>query len=268
MPADNSAALSPSGRIDIHSHLLPGVDDGCTDMAEVLACIERLTALGYVGSICTPHVVPDQLPHNTSGHIHAHCLRLAEALRSAGVKYRIWPGGELRIFNGVTDWVKTHGVPTLADSRCVLTDFWDSKWPKWIFDAYAWFLAQGYQPIVAHPERLPPGRDRDKGLAKLNEMGVWMQGNFRSFTGEEGFEADQLVRAWLREGRYHFLALDMHRPNSLESRLDGVQIMRAEFGDEMFDELTTHAPRRLILNPGEQKNKKAREQKIGVIPTF
>ncbi len=238
----------PDGRIDIHSHLLPGIDDGCADLGEVLTCVERLKALGYVGSICTPHILPDTFPHTTAAHIEAHCLRLTDALRNAGVEYRVWPGGELRIRRGVIDWLKSHGVPTLATSRCVLTDFWDHKWNRWLFEAYEWLIQEGYQPIIAHPERLAATKDRDRGLPQLLEMGVWLQGNFRSFTGEEGFDADRLVRRWLAEGKYQFLSLDMHRPNSLESRLDGIQIMRAEFSDDLFDAMTIDAPRRHIFN--------------------
>ena len=85
----------------------------------------------------------------------------------------------------------------------------------------------------------------------LIEKGVWLQGNFRSFTGAEGYTANRLVRQWLTNERYQFLALDMHRPESLDSRLDGVQLLVEEFGGEIFDEMTITAPRHLIFGASD-----------------
>lgn len=237
----------PCGRIDIHSHMLPGIDDGCENMDQVLESIKQLKAAGYVGSICTPHVYPEAYPLNTAPCIETLTAQLNAKLGSAGVAYRLWPGGEVRLFDGVIDWLKVHGVPTLAGSRCVLTDFWPDKWPRWIDTAYDWFIGNGFQPILAHPERIPASKELDAGVTRLIEKGVWLQGNFRSFTGAEGYATNRLVRQWLTNERYQFLALDMHRPESLDSRLDGVQLLVEEFGGEIFDEMTITVPRRLIF---------------------
>ena len=237
----------PPGRIDIHSHLLPGVDDGCIDLDQAIQSIRRLRAFGYVGSICTPHIFPEVYLLNTVVYVENLTFQFNEDLRSAGVTYRVWPGGEVRIFDGVIDWLKNHGVPTLAGSRCVLTDFWEERWPPWVETAYEWLLGNGFQPIVAHPERLPPSKDLETGIPRLLEMGVLLQGNFRSFTGEEGYNADRLVRQWTAENHYTFLATDMHRPESLDSRLYGIQLLIDEFGTDRFDALTIDAPRRLVL---------------------
>lgn len=243
-----TGGVPPTGRIDIHSHLLPSVDDGCFDFEESLACIERLQQAGYVGSICTPHFNPTDLICNNIEHIRTLTEMLAERLREAGVEYRVWPGGELRLYDGVVDALKRGGVPTLADSRCVLVDFWVNKWPRWITPAFEWMLEQGYQPILAHPERLACTKVLDAKLAELTELGVWLQGNFRCMTGQDGFEANRWVRQLLSEDRYRFMALDMHRTESLNSRLDGIGLVEAEFGQEVVDRFTVQAPREYILS--------------------
>lgn len=79
-------------------------------------------------------------------------------------------------------------------------------------------------------------------------MGVWLQGNLRCMTGEDGFMADRLVRQLLQENRYQFLALDMHRQSCLESRLNGMQLVVSEFGESTLDQLTQAAPRRCLLD--------------------
>ncbi len=237
----------PHGRIDIHSHLLPAVDDGCIDIEESLDCVRRLKAAGFVGSICTPHVYPQDPRCNHMDLIRGQVAALAERLRADGMVYHIWPGGELRIYDGVIDWLKDHEVPVLAGSGCVLVDFWQLKWPKWATRVFEWLLGQGYRPILAHPERLACTKVLDKQLNQIADMGVWLQGNLRCMTGEDGYEPDRWVRRLLGEGRYQFMALDMHRPSALDSRLDGMQLVVEEFGVSTLNRLTIDQPRRLIL---------------------
>ncbi len=238
----------PLGRIDIHSHLLPGVDDGCADLDESLASIATLMQNGYVGSICTPHIWPAAFPDNLPSNIEAWVQTLRQQLADHGVHYRVWPGGEVRLHKHVIDFFKTHGVPTLCGTNRVLCDAWFDKWPRWIDKAFEWLLTKGYQPILAHPERLNVSDGLGDRLTPLTDVGVWLQGNFQSFTGELGYLADRYVRQFMAEGRYTFLAMDMHRPRALPARLDGLQLAVQEFGQETIDEMIEARPRKLILD--------------------
>jgi protein-tyrosine phosphatase len=235
------------GRIDIHSHLLPGIDDGCIDQNESFACVRRLQAAGYVASICTPHVVPDIYPHNTPTNIHQWTIHLAAQFAEAGVSYQLWPGGELRLFKGAEKWMREHGVPTLAASRCVLFDHWDQKWPRWADKIIQWLIDEKYQPIMAHPERTNANYHQPHKLDEFVAMGVWLQGNFRAITGEDGYIADQLTRQYLAAQRYQLMALDMHGPDSLAGRLDGMRLVAMEHGQALVDHFTITAPRQLIF---------------------
>ena len=237
----------PQGRIDMHSHLLPGIDDGCLTLEESLQCIERLQRAGYVGTICTPHVWPAQFPMITRDYVIAWTTQLRDQLKKQGVDYHIWPGGEVRLHDGIIDWLRANGVPTLGPSKCVLCDIWERKWATWINEALDWLKSEGYQPIFAHPERNTAAGKLNQNLKDLVKDGVWLQGNFRCMTGEEGYYEDQFIRELLSERKYHFPALDMHGFDDLESRLDGMQLVAAEFGEETLEEMTTHNPRKLLL---------------------
>jgi protein-tyrosine phosphatase len=238
----------PQTLIDIHCHLLPGIDDGCRDLDDSLACIRRLIQAGYAGSICSPHIVPAEFPLNDPPFIAAQVEFLRQAVAEAKLPYKLWPGAELRLSDDVVAWMGVHGVPTLADSNCVLCDFWDPFWPAWVNKSLRWLLDQHCQPILAHPERLPIRRDLDRRLEELARMGVWFQGNFACLTGSEGADADRLVRQGLEMRRYQFMALDVHRPDTLGVRLDGLAVVAAEFGPELVAELAGAAPQRLILS--------------------
>lgn len=239
--------LPPTGRIDLHSHLLPGVDDGCASIEASLQCVAQLQAHGYIGSVCTPHIYADLFPDNTPARIARWGDRLRDRLAQDGIDYHLWTGGEVRLFDGVVSWMKVHGVPTLAGSNCVLTDFWEYHWPNHVDATFAWLLDEGYTPILAHPERLPCIKDLDERLDHLAAMGVLLQGNFKPVTGEEGVTPMTVARRLLDEDRYTFLALDMHGPESLPPRFEGLRIVEREFGAARLHRYIDAAPRELIV---------------------
>ncbi len=246
MPVPALPSPPATGRIDVHSHMLPAIDDGCQSLDESLACIAMLQRVGYVGSICTPHIWPDTFPLNIPRNIAQWTQDLRQALNERGIEYLLWPGAEVRLFDGLIDWFKAHGVPTLADSRAVLCDFWEPRWPRHVDRTFDWLLENGYQPILAHPERLSIG-DLPARLDDARRRGVLLQGNFRCMTGKEGARANQQIRAWLPEKRYTLLAMDMHRPDTLPSRLDGLRMIAEDHGESFLDEMTIAVPRRLIF---------------------
>lgn len=236
----------PPGRVDIHSHLLVAVDDGCVSVADAVKSVQTLKAHGYVASICTPHIFPRLYPDNTAENIRAWTREMQQYLDSQQLDYQLWAGGEVRLLKDSVAWFKDHELPTLAGTRYVLTDFWVDRWQRWLDDAYDWLLSEGYKPILAHPERSAIG-DLDKHLDDLAARGVLLQGNFRCMTGEDGYIADKRIREYLQAGRYTFLALDMHCPDTLESRLDGIKLVEQEFSRDLVIQTTVTAPRELIL---------------------
>lgn len=248
MRSHSNNEIGPTGRVDIHSHLIPGIDDGCVDVTESIQCIRRLHSAGFVGSFCTPHMWPQLYPKTTPELVSELTAQLQSQVQRAGLEYGLWPGAELRLFDGVVDWLQTHGVPVLGSSSAVLVDFWEDNWPSYATPALEWLLDQGYRPILAHPERLNCHDQLKQRLKEVEQMGVWLQGNLRCMTGEDGFMADRLVRQLLQENRYQFLALDAHRQNCLESRLNGMQLVVREFGESTLDQLTQEAPRRYLLD--------------------
>lgn len=237
----------PTGRLDVHSHLLPGIDDGCQSIDDSLLCVRTLIQAGYTGTICTPHIWVELFPLNTAEHVRGLTTYVQSQIDEAGLDYRLWPGGELRLFKGFVKWAESHEIPTLAGGKCVLVDFWEKKWPKWADQSFDWLLEHDYQPILAHPERLPMNEEVEEHLQRLADKGVWLQGNFKSFTGEEGFPADRAARRWLEQGRYTLLALDMHASDGLRSRLEGVQLFIEAYGVKVLDRFLIDAPRELIF---------------------
>jgi len=244
---DDAQPAPPHGRIDIHSHLIPGRDDGCIDLEESIKAIAMLKAAGFVGTVCTSHVWDTNFPDNQPAQVVRWGDELRAELNQRGIDYPVWTGGEVRIFPGCIELFQERGVPVLARSNCVLCDFWDQDWSDWIDRVFQWLLLEGFKPILAHPERVMCCRDVPRRLKRLREMGVMLQGNARSMTGHEGPAAAEAKRDWLDDDLYHFVALDMHRTDQLPSRFDGVDMLKAEYGDERAKQLIEDAPRQWVL---------------------
>ncbi|MGL4462222.1 MAG: tyrosine-protein phosphatase [Planctomycetia bacterium] len=220
---------TPAGRVDMHSHVLPGIDDGCHDAADSLACVRRLIDAGFVGTICTPHVVHRQFPNNTPALIKGYVVRLQEQIDQNGLPYTLWPGGEVRLAPDTIEWFDAVGVPTLGDSRAVLLDFWGWTWPDFADEVFDYLKLRGYEPILAHPERMDFSEDElARTVDRLQEIGVKLQVNCNSFTGGEGPNAELWAWKLFRAGLCWSLALDMHGPESLGTRLDGARRVAAE----------------------------------------
>jgi len=233
-------------RIDLHSHLLPGIDDGCQSVTESLDCIRQLKERGFTGTVCTPHMGEYPFPENTPVRIERLVRLLRKELAAAGLSYRIWSGGELRLSAGVIAWMEQHGAPTLGESNHVLVDWWDHDWPTYLDEALRWLLARGYQPVLAHPERMPlPPAVWRRTLARLAAEGVLLQGNFNSLSGGEGDTPLERAMHLLDQGAYHVLALDMHGPDTLPGRFAGIHAAQRQAGSAGLTELLEARPRQI-----------------------
>jgi protein-tyrosine phosphatase len=217
------STLSLSGLLDLHSHLLPGIDDGCRSLDESLACVRTLLEHGYAGTVCTPHMCVDAFPTITPANVAVWVAALRQELKRAGIDYRLWAGGEVRLAENTVAWFRVHGVPMLGESRCVLVDYWGRSWPEYCDPAIDYLLAEGYQPILAHPERMDfQDAEWNDVLERLQSRGVLLQGNLKCLAGCEGTLTHERSHRLLAARRYHLLATDMHGTRDLGERLAGL----------------------------------------------
>ena len=236
------------GFIDIHSHLLPGIDDGCFSLSDSLECVRQLKHRGFRGTICTPHFGVDLYAGNTPKSIGEGVVALQKSIDSEGLDYQIWAGAEVRISNKTIDYFRDLGVPTLGNSNCVLIDYWDERWEEFCIEVVEYLLERQYQPVLAHPERMPMmDESLEQILVELQELGVWLQGNLRCIAAAEGPVPRSRMEKWLKEGRYQFIATDMHSATCLGPRLAGIEQVTKLVGEEQLNELLVSRIHDLIL---------------------
>ena len=239
--------MGRDGLLDLHSHLLPGIDDGCRSLEDSLACARELLKHGFAGTVCTPHMAVRDFPGNTPRNVARRVQALQEQFDAAGLEYRLWAGGEVRIADGTVGWFQEHGVPTLGDGRCVLIDYWGDCWPDCGDPVIEYLFENGYQPILAHPERMNfADEEWSAVLQRLESSGVWLQGNLKCIAGREGTRIQERSHRLLESNRYRLLATDMHGPADLHDRLAGLEAVERRAGDAVLARMLGKSPQEIL----------------------
>ncbi len=233
-----------TGRIDVHSHLLPGVDDGCASLEESLECARRMVAAGYTHSFCTPHYWPNLKTSVTT--IARWTEELQAALDAAAIPLLLTPGAEISLRPGLSRIAPEEVISYGLARKYVLIDLWADELPGFFEPEVKWLQSLGVTVILAHPERMKAVQS-EPGLADyFQRLGVLLQGNLQCFSDEPGAPTRVTVERFLREGRYFMLGSDLHNLRSLDVRLDGLRRAMELAGQESVDRLTIENPRLLL----------------------
>jgi len=234
------------GRIDVHSHLLPGVDDGCDSLQESIACAKMLVAVGYTHSFCTPHVVPNT-PMQTNDLIQTWVAALQEKFNAAGVPLTLMPGGEINLWPKLIDEL---GPDRLMSYRCrgeyCLVDIWTDRLPEFFEPSIKWLQAKGLKVILAHPERMRAVQLDPDLVDYFDDLGLLLQGNLQPLSELPGKITRMMAERFLTEGRYFMLGSDLHKLDTLPARMAGLQFAIDLVGKDEVNKLTVENPKVLV----------------------
>lgn len=195
--------------IDLHSHLLPGIDDGAPDYETALAMARMFQEDGITTVACTPHILPG-LYHNTGPQIRQAIVALQQSLVEHGVDLTLVCGSDAHICPDFLAGLRSGHILSLNDTRYVLVEPPHHTVPQRIEGFFFDLLVAGYVPILTHPERLSWINQQYSTVRKLAANGVWMQITAGSVTGAFGKNAQYWAHRMLDEGLVHLLASDAH----------------------------------------------------------
>ncbi len=195
--------------IDLHCHLLPGIDDGAPDLATSLAMARIAADDGIKVVACTPHIYPGMYENNGPA-IRQAVAELQTRLDEAGIPLRLTLGADTHIAPDLVAGLRAGRVPTLHDSRYFLLEPPHHVAPPRLAETVFDLLAAGYVPVITHPERLSWIEDRYETFVELARKGAWMQVTAGSLTGRFGEAAQYWGERLLDEGWVHILATDSH----------------------------------------------------------
>lgn len=236
--------------IDLHTHILPGVDDGSPDADESLE-MARLAAESQVyAMVATPHCnLPRAERPLWADEVLERTMRLAQRLRREELPVRLYAGMEIFGTADTAEKLRAGRLCTLAGSQYPLIEFPFQDYAEQATEVLRSVLELGLRPIVAHPERYRYTQDAPGLLNLWVDMGCLLQVNRGSLMGRFGPRAEALSRALVRRSMAAFVASDAHSASMRTPWLMDVwELLRKEFSFETAKCLLEENPRRVLRN--------------------
>jgi protein-tyrosine phosphatase len=232
--------------IDLHLHLLPGVDDGPPDMDASLALARALVEAGVTRAVVTPHIddwTAQVLPDVAA--VQSRTETLAEEIARADIALSITPGGECFLTPELIERARERTVPTWGCGPCILVEMVATQRLLHVDRMLAGLLRCGLRVVLAHPERYPFVQENPDALNEPIDNGLMLQVTAAAF-GYERSRQGEAARTLLARGKVHLLASDAHNPSGVQSVLIGLARLRELAGDEVVRTLYEENPLALL----------------------
>jgi protein-tyrosine phosphatase len=234
--------------IDLHCHILPGLDDGATDLSVSTDMAKAFVADGVLVVACTPHILPG-LYHNSGPQIRQAAAQLQQHLNLEGIPLRLVTGADNHIIPNFVSELRSGQLLSLADTRYVLVEPPHHVAPPRLEEMFFSLLVAGYVPILTHPERLTWIQSHYQVIQRLVHSGIWMQVTAGSLSGAFGRNARYWGERMLDEGCIHILATDAHDVNRRPPNLSqGRELAAKRVGDTEAQHLVVTRPEGVLRN--------------------
>ena len=202
--------------IDIHSHILPGVDDGARTLTESVEIVRVLTKMGVTDIVATPHFIAESNYESSRYDNMRKLMELKKALETEAINVKIYLGNEIYIDRRIKDLLKAGKIATLAESKYLLVEIPLNDEYANYEDILMDLMNCGYKVVLAHPERYAI-IEKDFEIAReLYRNGVLFQCNLYSILGKYGRNAKKAIRKLAKEKLIFTFGSDIHHPGDVE----------------------------------------------------
>ena len=201
--------------IDLHSHILPRLDDGPQDLSESLEMAIRYVKAGYSRVAATPHWVTGSVWQPSAQQVLKWVKGFHQALIKQDIDLLVVPGMEIAMTSGISSLLKSGELLALNNGGSVLVEPPFQQLPMGWEQIFFEIMAEGRQVILAHPERCAQLTKEPDILKEMMDMGVGIQINWKSVMGIYGQSTQEKAWWFLEKGMAHCLATDGHRPDDI-----------------------------------------------------
>ena len=227
--------------IDIHTHILFGIDDGAKDIEMTKQMLRLAKQSGTSAVFLTPHSESGSFDFEKAN------AAMRGLLKDGEPEIKLYTGCEIMYTDSVIDSLKSGTIPTLAGSRYVLCEFLPMQPYSDLERAVNSLCKSGYLPIIAHAERY--ACIDVKTARRLYDSGAYIQLNARSVAGKNGLKVKNLCKKLLSAGLVHFIASDAHSLNTRVPVLkDAYEYVFKKFGEAYASEIFYNNPMQIINN--------------------
>lgn len=234
--------------IDIHAHILPGIDDGSYDMAESLDMAQIALDGGTTAIVCTSHGnLPGTYRETVGEEWMAYYMEFRDRLKELGVPLKVYPGMEIFTTPDAVEKMQAGTLLPINGTKYYLVEFAFDESPDYIIHELHRMMRAGFWPVLAHPERYYCSADDPRFLRMLAEEGVQLQSNRGSFFGRFGPDEEGVAYWLLEHGLLSCIASDAHGSEHRTPYLDDVYSMIAEeYSPRLADQLLTVNPQKIV----------------------
>ena len=238
--------------IDLHLHILPGIDDGSGSIEESVKMARKLAGLGFNGVFCTSHYIADspQVADNQTKN------RLREKLQAeldkAGIKLKLMPGNEIYIDPKMVEFLTTKKATCLGGdfnarkkNQHVLFELPFYAEVSYLRDIIFELKAKGLVPVLAHPERYLFIQKKKEVIFEIVKLGVKLQSNYGSIVGQYGGKAKKIMKFLLKNRLVSYLGTDIHRA-------EGSLFLKFEKAEKKIIKLIGETEYRKIIERGDE----------------
>ncbi|MGL5434747.1 MAG: CpsB/CapC family capsule biosynthesis tyrosine phosphatase [Lachnospiraceae bacterium] len=241
------AHLFADGYTDIHSHILPGIDDGPPDIETAKQMLRIANESGTRRMIATPHYFPERYSYSKEIY-EEKCLLLTELAKEVSPQISLYFGSEVYYSSSLLSNLINEQVPVLNGTNVLLLEFMPFQGFNYIKSGIQEIQLAGYQIILAHPERYLCFMDQTEAIEDIYAMGVKLQVNAGSITGANGKVMKRAVHKWLKKRLVDFVSSDAHGIRHRTPDLSqGAEIVRRKYGREYMDLIFTRHAQNMLL---------------------
>lgn len=209
-------------KTDIHSHLIPGIDDGAQNIEESISLIKRMMDFGFTKLLTTPHIMADYY-RNTSDSILKGLDQLREELLKRDIDIEINAAAEYYLDETFENKLNKGDVLTLGE-KFLLFELSYINYPKNLFDVIDGILQKGYTPLLAHPERYPYLAGSIENYERIKDAGCYLQINTLSLAGHYGKQTQKVAEQMVDHYLIDFLGSDLHRMKHADAILKSLSM--------------------------------------------
>lgn len=233
--------------IDVHTHIIPNIDDGSKSVEETFNLIKEAANAGFNKIISTSHYMEDYYESEVKER-KAWIDALNQKIQEQNINVKLYLGNEIYLSSNIIKLLEEEKASTLNNTSYVLFEMPLNSKPLELYDTLFEMLRCKLVPILAHPERYSFVQKDPELIYDLIEKGVLMQCNFGSFIGYYGTKAEIIAKQLLLKNMVHFLGSDVHKQESIYPKIPKIlSEIKKIVGEDKLHELTEINPE-LVLN--------------------
>lgn len=233
--------------VDFHTHILPGLDDGCATIEESLTAARMLQRHGVGTAVATPHYLPGYFTADAS-EIGASIENLQQLLTNEGIDLELLPGHEIMVHQTLAESIRMEQVVPIGGSgKFILVEFPLYELPWFAMTTVDHLVELGYIPIIAHPERCLPLHKEARELRSWFYKGVLTQLDIASLVGQHGSDVQHVAEMMIRDHLVHLVGSDLHGPTARAQLWTEAMRRIVRLGGEEYAETVARSLPKAIL---------------------